>query len=82
MYSAYSTYTIVHTQYRPCPRVQVPISMMKDSGIEVDEKKTTGLICLGMFVTGVVMTTDAGQDWVDLFDGYVCLLSLFMICGV
>ena len=23
MYSAYSTYTIVHTQYRPCPRVQV-----------------------------------------------------------
>ena len=23
MYSAYSTYTIVHTQNRPCPRVQV-----------------------------------------------------------
>ena len=26
MYSAYSTHTIVHTQYSTCPRVQVRIS--------------------------------------------------------
>ena len=37
MYSAYSTYTIVHTQYRPCPRVlqafmQTSAKLGKNSG--------------------------------------------------
>jgi hypothetical protein len=62
------------------PTLEVPITMLKDSGVEVAQEKMTGLICLGLFLPGLLMATDAGKYWVDLFDDYTCLFALHVIC--
>lgn len=50
------------------PTLEVPITMLKDSGVEVPQEKMTGLICLALFIPGLIMATDAGKYWVDLFE--------------
>jgi hypothetical protein len=62
------------------PTLEVPITMLKDSGVEVKQEVMTGLICLALFVSGIIMATDAGKFWVDLFDSYCALVALHVIC--
>lgn len=61
------------------PTLEVPITMLKDSGVDVPQEKMTGLICLALFIPGLIMATDAGKYWVDLFDEYTCLFCLHVI---
>ena len=35
-----------------------------------------------MFLCGIIMVTDAGKYWVDIFDSYCCLIALHLICAM
>ncbi|XP_062942127.1 sodium-dependent neutral amino acid transporter B(0)AT1 [Cynocephalus volans] len=59
--------------------VVVPLQDLKAMPAKWPKELCTGLICLGMFLLGLVFTLNSGQYWLSLMDSYAGSIPLLVI---
>ncbi|XP_076825597.1 sodium-dependent neutral amino acid transporter SLC6A17-like [Clavelina lepadiformis] len=59
--------------------LQTFVTTVLDSGLKISKSKLTALMCVGMFVVGLLFTQRSGSYFLDIFDAYSATLSLITI---